>query len=211
MNKKNLEIIWNQVPPNYYEEGLRKNIFQYIWHTIKIRTFKKLTSTKQFKNILDVGCAAGTLTNQISQIFPKSQICAIDVYDKSINLGKKLYPHIKFIKADAHKIPFNNNSFDLVYCCETIEHVKDPRKVLEEIKRVLKKDGQAIVIMDSGSWIFRVVWWFWEKTKGKVWQGAHLHPFHHTELETVIKKVEFKILKKHLSLFGMEVYFVLSK
>lgn len=211
MNKKNLEIIWNQVPPNYYEEGLRKNIFQFIWHTNKIRTFKKLTKTKQFKNILDVGCAAGTLTNKISQLFPKSQISAIDVYDKSINLGKKLYPHIKFIKADAHIIPFNDNSFDLVYCCETIEHVKDPRKVLKEIKRVLKKDGQAIVIMDSGSLIFRVVWWFWEKTKGRVWESAHLHPFHHTELETVIKKVGFKILKKHLSFFGMEVSFVLSK
>lgn len=211
MNKKNLEIIWNQVPPNYYEEGLRKNIFQYIWHTNKLKTFKKLTLSKEYKNILDVGCAAGTLTNKISQLFPGSQISAVDAYNKSINLGKKLYPHIKFIKADAHKLPFRNNLFDLVYCCETIEHVQVPHKVLQEIKRVLKRDGQAIVMMDSGSTIFRVVWWLWEKTKGKVWNNAHLHPFHHNELEIEIKKTGFKILKKHLSFFGMEVSFVLSK
>ncbi len=211
MNKKNLEIIWNQVPPNYYEEGLRKNIFQYIWHTNKIRIFKKLTNSKQYKSILDVGCAAGTLTNKISQLFPNSHISAVDIYQKSIALRKKLYPHIKFVIADAHKLPFKNNSFELVYCCETIEHVEYPDRVLKELKRVLKKNGHAIVVMDSGSNIFRIVWWIWEKTKGRVWDGAHLHPFHHTELETVIKKVEFKILKKHLSFFGMEVSFVLSK
>ena len=108
-------------------------------------------------------------------------------------------------------MPFGNNLFDLVYCCETIEHVENPHKVLQEIKRVLKKDGQAIVVMDSGSSIFRVVWWLWGKTKGRVWDGAHLHPFHHRELELEIKKAGFKIRKKHLSFLRMEVFFILSK
>lgn len=211
MNNKNLKIIWNQVPPNYYEEGLRKNLFQYIWHTNKIRTFKKLTRTKQFKNILDVGCAAGTLTDKISQIFPSSYITGVDVYRDAVDFAKKKYPHIKFIKADAHKLPFKNNFFDLVICYETIEHVEKPQEVLKEIRRVVNKNGTAIIIMDSGNLLFRAVWWFWEKTKGKVWQGAHLHPFHHNHLEQVIIGTGFKIQKKHFSHLGMEVSFVLSK
>lgn len=211
MNKKNLETIWNQVPPDYYEEGLRKNIFQYIWHTNKIKTFKKLINFKQYKNILDVGCAAGTLTNKISQICPGGYVTGVDIYSDAIDFAKKKYPHIKFIKADAHKLPFESNFFDLIICYETIEHVDKPEEVLAQIRKVLNKNGTAIITMDSGNFLFRIVWWFWEKTKGKVWQGAHLHPFHHNELENVIKNAKFKIVKKHFSHLGMEVSFVLSK
>ena len=42
--------------------------------------------------------------------------------------------------------------------------------------------GVFILAMDSGSWLFRVVWFIWENTTGKVWKGAHLHPFNHEQL-----------------------------
>lgn len=65
--------------------------------------------------------------------------------------------------------------------------------------------------MDSGRPLFRIVWWVWGKTKGKVWQKAHLYPFHHTELERLIRKEGFKIEKKYFSHVGMEVSFILKK
>ncbi len=151
------------------------------------------------------------MTNRISEIFSDSKIYAIDVYGKAIAYAKKNYPHITFINADAHRLPFKNNYFDLVISYETIEHVVDPLKILKEIKRVLKKDGLAIVAMDSGNWLFRIVWWVSEKTISSVWQGAHLHPFKHTELEKVIKISGLKIIKKHFSHLGMEVSFLVRK
>ena len=151
------------------------------------------------------------MTNEISKVFPKSKIVGIDTYPAAIAYGKKRYPHIKFLVGNAHKLPFPSNSFDLIVCYETIEHLTSPKKALSEIRRVMKKSGVAIVTMDSGSFPFRIVWWFWEKTYGKVWQGAHLHPFHHTELESIIKKSGLKINKKHFSHFGMEVSFVVRK
>jgi len=78
-------------------------------------------------------------------------------------------------------------------------------------KSKVTKDGQAIIAMDSGNLLFRIIWWFWEKTFGNVWHGAHLHPFQHRDLEKVIKEVGFKITKKHFSHLGMEVSFVLRK
>jgi len=74
-----------------------------------------------------------------------------------------------------------------------------------------KPNGRAVIAMDSGNLLFRVVWLFWESTKGKVWKSAHLHPFHHTELESVVKKSGFKIIKKQFSHFYMEVSFLLRK
>jgi len=70
---------------------------------------------------------------------------------------KKRYKELKLIRADAHNLPFKNNSFDLVICTEVLEHVVNPEKVLGEIKRVLTNDGIAIVEMDSGNFIFKIV------------------------------------------------------
>ncbi|MBI4058759.1 class I SAM-dependent methyltransferase [Candidatus Microgenomates bacterium] len=211
LKTNDLEKIWQQVPPDYYEKGVTENILQWWWHGQKINTFQKLVDKKNPPNILDVGCAGGMMTYKISQLLPASQITGIDVYDKAIQHAKKKYPRLKFIVCDAHRLPFKDNTFDLVICYETIEHVVKPETVLSEIRRVMKKNGIAIVTMDSGSLLFRIVWWFWERTRGKVWQGAHLHPFHHQELGQLIKKTKFKILQKHFSHLGMEVSFILTK
>lgn len=211
MNQKELIKIWNQVPKDYYEKEIAKNFLKRLWHTLKVNTFKRLTSNLKPQTILDNGCASGRMANEVSKIFPKANITAIDVYKKAIDFGKKNYPHIKFRQADAHKLPFNANSFDLIINYEVIEHLVDPEKALKEMKRVMKKNGFVIVAMDSGNWMFRVVWWISEKTISRVWRGAHLHPFKHTELEALIKKVGFKIIKKRFSHCGMEVSFVLKK
>lgn len=210
-SQKELTRIWEQVPENYYERSIASNPLKKYWHTLKVITFKKLIGRKQPKTILDVGCASGRMANEISKVFPTSKITAVDVYQKAISFGKKHYPHIKFIKADAHKLPFKTNSFDLVICYEVIEHLVNPLKSLLEIKRVIKKDGHAIIAMDSGNITFRIVWWISEKTICRVWQNAHLHPYTHRELEAVIKQAGFKIVKKEFSHFGMEVSFLLKK
>lgn len=49
------------------------------------------------------------------------------------------------IVADAHNLPFKDGEFDLVLCTEVLEHVKDPKKVISEIGRVLSSGGQVIL------------------------------------------------------------------
>ena len=210
-SRKRLIKIWQQVPPDYYQKGIRTNIFQRYWHSQKTKTFKKIVNSRVFGSILDVGCASGSMANEISNIFPKSNITGIDAYSKAIAYGRKKYPHLNLLTGDAHKLSFKSKSFDLVVCYETIEHVVDPAKVLSEIRRVVKQKGLAIVAMDSGRAPFRLIWWVWERTKGKVWKGAHLHPFKHQELERLIKKSGFKIANKYFSHFGLEVVFLLKK
>lgn len=209
--KDDLINIWQQVPPDYYQKGITKNPLQWLWHNLKIRSFKKLTQGLQFSTCLDVGCAGGYMSNKISMIFPGVKVTGLDVYPAAVNFAKVKYPHINFLATDAHNLPFNKNTFDLIVCYETIEHVLEPKKILEEIKRVMTKEGYAIIAMDSGNLLFRVIWPFWENTFGRVWQGAHLHPFHHNDLEKIIREAGFKISKKHFSHLGMEVSFMLKK
>jgi len=211
LTTEELNNIWKQVPPDYYQASVSTNYLQRQWHNRKFNTFKKLLGQRSFNSILDVGCASGFMANRMSHIYQDAKIVGIDVYSEALKFGKKHYPHIQFKKADAHKLPFKANSFDLVVCYETIEHVVEPSKVISEIKRVLKKDGVAIIAMDTGSLLFRVIWWVWENTKGKVWQGAHLHPFRHKQLEKLITDSKINIQKKQFSHLGMEVSFLFSK
>ena len=182
--------ILEKVPVDYYDN---LSLLQNIWHKRKLNSFKEIVRNSKFHFILDVGCASGTLTIQLHEILC-CKVIAIDAYPKAIKYARKKYPQINFLVADAHSLPFKSNSFDLVVSYETIEHLVNPPLALKEIHRVLKKDGRAIIAMDSGSLLFRIVWFFWENTKGRVWQGAHIHPFHHSELEKKICQSKFRIL-----------------
>lgn len=203
--------VWSQVPVTYYQQGTKNNFLQRRWHTHKIKLAKRIIEKIKFQNCLDVGCASGYMISEIAKVFPHAEYFGIDIYDKAIEYAKKAYPNIKFKITSASKMPFKNNHFDLILFYETIEHVENPRECLLEIKRVLKKGGTLILTMDSGSFLFRLVWLVWENTRGKIWRGAHLHPYHHQQLEQTIEAAGFKVSNKIFSFLGMEVTFVLTK
>ncbi len=49
------------------------------------------------------------------------------------------------VQADANRIPFEDSCFDVVICAELLEHVYDPRLVVQEVSRVLKTEGILLV------------------------------------------------------------------
>lgn len=205
--KKRLQEIWSQVPPDYYDQGIKVNFLQKLWHSKKLNEVLKLLPTNSHQ-VLDIGCSSAILTAEVAKFLPQSAITGLDSYKKAIDFARKKYPHLKFVVADAHKLPFKNNAFDLVICTETLEHLINPQLALLEMKRVLKKNGHAIISMDSGSFLFKTIWYFWTKTKGRVWQGAHLHEFNAKILENLIKKSGFRIKQKNLSHLGMAITFL---
>ncbi len=212
VSKKKLKEIWSQVPADYYDTGIEKNFLQKAWHNRKLAQVIDLI-LKTYKasdriNLLDVGCASGVLTHEVSKSLPKSKVTGLDSYKSAVDFARQKYPNLKFVVGDAHKLPFKNKSFDLIICTETLEHVTDPRLSLLEMKRVLKKNGEAIISMDSGSLLFRIIWHYWTKTKGKVWENAHLHEFNAKLLEELIKESGFRIKKKIKSHAGMSVTFL---
>jgi SAM-dependent methyltransferase len=77
------------------------------------------------------------------------EYCFIDRFDKLPNLdyitGDLESPLAK-VKMDVHDIPFDANTFDVVFCNHVLEHVDDDVKVLKEFYRVLKKGGWAILV-----------------------------------------------------------------
>src|SRR3990167_10065112 len=161
MTEKKLKKILNQVPADYYERGVKNNFFQKYWHARKWHHLKEILFGVRGKSLLDIGCADGTTTRQIKKNLPSAEVTGIDLYKKAIDHAKRKARKIRFIHGDVHKLPFGNNSFEIVTAIETIEHLDNPNKALAEIYRVLEPNGYLIVGQDTNSLLFKVVWLIW--------------------------------------------------
>lgn len=76
------------------------------------------------------------------------EICFIDRFKFLKNLeyiSADLDSPLAMIKMDIHEIPFSEGTFDVVFCNHVMEHVDDDIKAMEEIHRVLKPGGWAII------------------------------------------------------------------
>lgn len=212
-NLRPLKDIWKQVPPDYYQRGVKNNIFQWIWHTWKWNSMRNLFGDLDIRpsKILDIGCASGYLTSQIASFFPTAEVFGIDVYKNAIEYGQRIYPNIKFKVVDAHKLPFNNQTFDLITCIETLEHLEGPEGALREMYRCLKDDGKILIGQDTDNLLFKIIWLIWTRSTGKVWNDSHIHPYRPGELERLIEAYGLKISKSKLSHLGLETFFLAEK
>jgi len=102
--------VLNQVPPDYYDKGIKSNLFQWIWHTWKWHSLKSFL--KGFDGrILNIGCADGSLTSKIGSFLPLANLTGVDLYGKAIFYARKKNPRINFVIADARKLPFEKEWF----------------------------------------------------------------------------------------------------
>ena len=51
---------------------------------------------------------------------------------------------IAYVKADIVNLPFNDNSFDVIFCNHVLEHIQDDTKAMKELFRVMKKGGMGV-------------------------------------------------------------------
>ncbi|MCE7996309.1 MAG: methyltransferase domain-containing protein [Roseivirga sp.] len=76
------------------------------------------------------------------------EICFIDKFKSMSNLDyttADLESPLAEVKMDVHDIPFEDQTFDVVFCNHVMEHVTDDIKAMSEINRVLKTEGWAII------------------------------------------------------------------
>jgi len=98
------------------------------------------------KRILDIGCGVGYLTSAVQER-TGAQVIGIDFSQIAIEESRELYSPQIFLRADAVHIPFPPNSFDSILVINLIEHLceTDQRRLLAEVKRVLKEEGRLIL------------------------------------------------------------------
>lgn len=95
---------------------------------------------------LDIGCGGGIIAEDLAKF--SNNVSGIDLSEASLNTAKQHAKEaglkIDYYHGAAESLPFEDNSFDLVTCCDVLEHVDDLPLVISEINRVLKPGGTFV-------------------------------------------------------------------
>ena len=128
--------------------------------------FDRLAVKPGFK-ILDIGCGSGRHTCAAYRCQNVTAIGADLNFNDLTEAGERLKLHDRLgehgggiwglLAADVTSLPFKNENFDLVLCCEVLEHITAHPRAVQEIVRVLKP-GCNLVVSVPRYWPERICW-----------------------------------------------------
>ena len=93
-------------------------------------------------SVLDVGANSGEFLKRLIEGKKGIKVKGIDISEVAVKAARD--KGLDVIQGDGENLPFPDKSFDYVVLMEVLVHVHDPKKLLSEIRRVLKKDGVLI-------------------------------------------------------------------
>ena len=107
------------------------------------RSLKAAVAPKSGERILDI--AAGTGTSSMALRVPGAEVVAADFSQGMIAEGRKRYPDLEFVFADAMKLPFKKPEFHAVTMSFGLRNVQDHKVALGEFHRVLLPGGRLVI------------------------------------------------------------------
>jgi ubiquinone/menaquinone biosynthesis C-methylase UbiE len=125
--------------------AIEKHRYETEWHIPEMAQF----SSWKGKTVLEVGCGLGTDAIQFARA--GAHYTGIDLTPRSIELVQKRFQQENllgnFQVADGENLPFPDNQFDLVYSHGVLHHTPDTQKAINEVHRVIKPKGKALVML----------------------------------------------------------------
>ena len=201
--KHELKEIHEDVPPDFYDTSIKNNLIQKYWHGRRFEEVAKLAS-KVNGRLLDVGCDGGTLTEKVASRATPDRVVGIDISARSLAYTITKRSQFDLVIGDAEELPFQDATFEAIFCSEVMEHLENPQEMLSEVKRCLTPTGYAVVMVPAETPLFKVLWFFWTKFgKGKVWDHAHVQDFGGEALDGVVARAGFRVLEDKRFLMGM--------
>ena len=98
--------------------------------------------------ILEIGGGTGAQAKALSKL--GYEVISVDV-EASNYKEQQVFPIELF---DGHSLPFDNQTFDMVFSSNVLEHIKHLHEFNAEMMRVLKPNGYCVHVMPTGTWTF---------------------------------------------------------
>jgi ubiquinone/menaquinone biosynthesis C-methylase UbiE len=103
--------------------------------------------------VLDLPCGDGFFTALLArQLDPVGSVVAADLSPAFLRLAARTVGRytraapVEFVRADAYRLPFDDESFDLAWCAQSLITFDDPVAALRELRRVVRPGGQVAVL-----------------------------------------------------------------
>jgi ubiquinone/menaquinone biosynthesis C-methylase UbiE len=108
------------------------------------------------RSVLDVGCGAGVDLARFAK--GGAEVTGVDLAASAIALARANFEqqrlHGRFEVADGEQLPFDANSFDLVYAHGVVQYTANPQRLVDQCRRVLKPGGEAVFqVYNRVSWL----------------------------------------------------------
>ncbi|MBA3640582.1 MAG: class I SAM-dependent methyltransferase [Acidobacteriota bacterium] len=147
-----LEITNHPVGTPGFFSDLDQYHFEKLHHLLRLVDFDGWRG----KRVLEVGCGAGTDLARFAR--GGAVVTGVDLAASAIELARKNFEQQglqgEFREADGEKLPFEDNSFDLVYAHGVVQYTPNGERLVEECRRVLKSGGEAVFqVYNRVSWL----------------------------------------------------------
>lgn len=96
-------------------------------------------SDNNIKTILEAGCGTGRWLNSLNKLNKK--LFGLDFSIQMLRIAKSETSETELVNADACYLPFNDNSFDMIFCINAIHHFPDKQKFFSEVNRCITPNG----------------------------------------------------------------------
>jgi len=140
--------------------------------------------------ILDAGCGIGNLSKRLLEKDYKNIL--------TLDTTNKLKVNVPFIKADLNEDLEFEKKFDIIVCQEVIEHLENPRHLLRELKKILKKEGLIILTTPNiFNWKARIYYLL----TGRIWGfneenyevNGHITPITKQDIQRICDEENLKL------------------
>jgi 2-polyprenyl-6-hydroxyphenyl methylase/3-demethylubiquinone-9 3-methyltransferase len=162
----------------------------------KKKLFDDLHLDTHGKKALEVGCGGGCLCEEIARM--GFDATGIDPSERSLEVANRHARasglSIRYERATGESLPYPDASYDAVFCCDVLEHVRDLPQVISEISRVLTPGGVFYYDTLNRTWASKLV----AIKIGQEWQRWAFMPPNLHVWEMFIKPREMKsLLRRH--------------
>ncbi len=146
---------------DHYTHGHHESVLRsHRWRTAANSAGFLLPHLRAGLTLLDVGCGPGTITADLSRLVGDGEVMGIDrssdvVAAAAADFPRSRFPNLRFTTGDVYQLDFADESFDVVYAHQVLQHLADPVAALGEMRRVLRVDGiLAVRDADYGAFVW---------------------------------------------------------
>lgn len=129
---------------------------QYWWFCARrelARTLLRRHGTGEPTHLLDLGCGTGAALSELKLDYPSAVCVGVDASSTALqfSLGRG---HLDLILGSGTAIPVCSQQFDGALSLDTVEHIDDDQRVMEELLRALKPGGVAVISVPAYQWLW---------------------------------------------------------